>query len=89
VTLRIYFEGLTLTKKYSGHDGFPLFLADFKDGSKTFTPEDFPQAQGILKELNVSEIKVSYEITDSNPVIKLVEKVPRQTPTVIADCWDH
>ncbi|MBT8491400.1 MAG: hypothetical protein KJN62_10170 [Deltaproteobacteria bacterium] len=89
VTLRIYFEGLTLTKKYSGHDGFPLFLADFKDGSKTFTPEDFPQAKGILKELNVTEIKVSYEITDSKPVIKLVKKVPRQTPTVIADCWSR
>ncbi|MBN2515599.1 MAG: hypothetical protein JXC33_06135 [Deltaproteobacteria bacterium] len=87
LTLQIYFEGLTLTKKYSGHDGFPLFLTDFKDGSKTFTPEDFHQAQGILKELNVTEIKVSYEITDSKPVIKLMEKVPRQTPTVIADCW--
>ncbi|HEU18326.1 MAG TPA: hypothetical protein ENO00_02945 [Deltaproteobacteria bacterium] len=88
VILQIYFEGLVLTKKYTGHDGFPQFLADFKYGSKSFTPDDFPQSKGILQEMKVKEIKVSYEFVDNNPVIKLLEKIPKNAPTVIATCWD-
>jgi len=87
VTLRIHFEGLTLTKKYSGHNGFPLFLADFKDGSKSFTADDFPESRGILQKMSINEIKVSYEFTDNKPVIQLLSKVPRKVPEVIANCW--
>ena len=89
VTVQIYFEGLVLTKRYAGHDGFPQFLADFKYGSKIFTPDDFPQSKGILQEMKVKEIKVSYEFVDNKPIIKLLEKVPRTTPTVIVNCWDR
>jgi type VI secretion system protein ImpL len=89
VTLQIHFEGFTLTKEYTGYNGFPLFLADFKGGSKTFTPRDFPGYKGILQKINVNEIKISYEFTDSKPVIQLLEKVPRQIPRFIATCWDR
>jgi type VI secretion system protein ImpL len=89
VTLQIYLEGLTLTKKYSGHNGFPRFLSDFKSGGKSFTVDDFPESKGILQKMNISEIKVSYEFTDSKPVIQLLEKVPQKTPEVIATCWDR
>jgi type VI secretion system protein ImpL len=89
VTLQINFEGLSLIKEYPGCDGFPLFLADFRDGSKTFTPGDFPKSKGILKEMNVSKIKVIYEFKDSAPVIKLLKKVPQKTLEIIADCWDR
>lgn len=89
VTLVIRFEGLTLTKRYKGHDGFPLFLSDFKDGSKIFKVSDFPESKGILKEMNVSEIKISYEFVDNRPVMQLLQKVPRKTPMVIANCWSH
>lgn len=89
VTLQIYFEGLVLTKQYKGHGGFPRFLADFKYGSKTFTPDDFPQSKGILQKMKVKEIKVSYEFVDNKPVINLLEKVPRTVPTVIVSCWDR
>lgn len=89
VTLQIYLEGLTLIKKYSGHNGFPKFLSDFKSGGKTFTVDDFPEYKGILKEMKISEIKVSYEFDDSKPVIQLLEKVPKQTPQFVATCWDR
>ena len=89
VTLQINFEGLSLIKKYPGHNGFPLFLADFRDGSRTFTPNNFPESKGILKKMNVSEIKVIYEFKDSAPVIKLLKKVPQKIPEIIADCWER
>jgi type VI secretion system protein ImpL len=89
VTLQINFEGLSLVKKYAGCNGFPLFLADFRHGSKTFKPGDFPGSEGILKKMNVSEIKVIYEFKDSAPVIKLLKKVPQKTLEIIADCWDR
>lgn len=89
VTLQINFKGLSLIKKYPGHNGFPLFLADFRDGSRTFTPNNFPESKGILKKMNVSEIKVIYEFKDSAPVIKLLKKVPQKIPEIIAHCWER
>jgi len=89
VTLQIYFEGLVLSKVYPGHGGFPQFLADFKNGSRRFTPDDFPESKGILKKMNVSEIKVSYEFVDSKPVIQLLEKVPRHIPDTVTACWSE
>jgi len=89
VTLQINFEALSLIKKYQGHNGFPLFLADFRDGSKTFKPGDFPVSEGILKKMNVSEIKVIYEFKDNAPVIKLLKEVPQKIPEIIADCWER
>jgi len=89
VTLQINFEGLSLVKEYAGCNGFPLFLADFRHGSKTFKPGDFPGSEGILKKMNVSEIKVIYEFKDSAPVIKLLKEVPQKIPEIIADCWNR
>lgn len=89
VVLQVYFEGLIVTKRYGGHDGFPNFLNDFKYGTKTFTPDDFPDSKGILQEMNVKEIVVTYQFIDNKPVIKLLENVPKTVPTIAADCWDH
>jgi type VI secretion system protein ImpL len=89
VTLQINFEGLSLVKEYAGCNGFSLFLADFRGGSKIFKPGDFPGSEGILKKMNVSEIKVTYEFKDSAPVIKLLNKVPQKVPEIIADCWER
>ncbi len=89
VTLQINFEGLSLVKEYAGCNGFPMFLADFRDGSKTFIPGDFPESKGILEKMNVSEIKVNYEFKDSAPAIKLLKKVPQKIPEIIAHCWDR
>src|SRR5690606_30100222 len=42
-TLEVRFRNLVLQKVYTGSYGFPDFLADFADGQRTFTPEDFPE----------------------------------------------
>lgn len=89
VTLQINFEGLSLVKEYAGCNGFPLFLSDFKHGSKTFKPGDFSGSEGILKKMNVSEINVIYEFKDSAPVIKLLSEVPQKIPEIIARCWER
>ena len=89
VILKINFQGLSLVREYTGRYGFPLFLADFRDGSRIFTPDDFPKFKGILEKMNVSKIKVIYEFKDSAPVIKLLKKVPQKIPEIIARCWER
>ncbi|MCD6352674.1 MAG: hypothetical protein J7M06_00475 [Proteobacteria bacterium] len=89
VTLQIFFEGLVLTKTYNGHYGFPQFLADFRSGSKTFTPTDFVKYKEILGRMNISEIKVSYKFAGSENVIRLLKEVPSKVPEVVATCWDQ
>ncbi|MEW6261648.1 MAG: type VI secretion protein IcmF/TssM N-terminal domain-containing protein [Thermodesulfobacteriota bacterium] len=85
-TLKINFNDFTLTKVYGGVQGFPYFLEDFRNGSKTFTPSDFPARANDLKNINVKEIKVSYVISGSDPVRRLLRKEILQLPRTITAC---
>ncbi|MBF0527907.1 MAG: hypothetical protein HQK55_01290 [Deltaproteobacteria bacterium] len=87
VTLKIIFSDFTLTGRYEGPTGFPDFLEDFRHGTKVFTPEDFPDQKDDLNNLRVSEIRLTYIITDSEPVRKLLLYQPYFVPQQITECY--
>ena len=87
VTLKILFNDFTLTKVYSGVNGFPDFLSDFKGGVRTFTPEDFPDYKQELENISVNEIRVGYIIEGSENVKKLHKTGPLQVPLNVVRCW--
>ncbi len=88
VVFKIGIGNLTLTKTYSGYEGFPKFLLDFRDGKHVFEPEDFPEHADALKRLNIKYIKVQYQINGGQPIFKLLEGLPQKVPEKIVTCWD-
>ena len=86
-SLSILFSGLTLTRNYEGKLGFAQFLFEFRDGSRTFMREEFPEAQEELKNMGISWIRIYYKITGGQPVIELLEKKISQVPVEIVSCW--
>ncbi|MDK2956851.1 MAG: type secretion system protein ImpL [Desulfovibrionales bacterium] len=87
ISLSIKFKGLVLTKKYQGLYGFPNFLKDFREGKRTYTPSDFPQAATLLETMGVKKMTVTYAFDGAVPLIKLLEVRPVNTPEQIVECW--
>ncbi|MFW5930161.1 MAG: type VI secretion protein IcmF/TssM N-terminal domain-containing protein [Desulfosalsimonas sp.] len=83
VELTILLPDTRLDYEYEGEMGFALFLRDFRDGVKIFTPEDFPGQTGLLKDKGVSRIRVAYEIEGAGPVVSLLKDVPGEIPEII------
>ncbi len=75
VTLRIYIDDLTLTQRYPGPMGMARFVAEFKDGERIFTPEDFPQARERLEALDVRTIHVRYDFSGQEQLLSLAENL--------------
>jgi type VI secretion system protein ImpL len=86
VTLQIKFDDFTLTKMYKGVEGFPTFLETFRDGTVTFTPDDFPEFKDNLKNVRVNQIRVTYVIDGDMPVRKLLQRKGFQVPPEIVIC---
>jgi len=86
VNLTIAFPDLNLEKSYKGKMGFADFLKDYRDGTHTYRPEDFPEQKDHLKQFGVSWIKLSYKITGSEPVIQLLNRAPTKVPQQIVLC---
>ena len=59
-TLEVKIDNLVLTKRYPGQMGLVNFVKEFKDGSRVFTPDDFPEYKDKLENLNVKSIAVNY-----------------------------
>jgi len=85
-TLRIKIASMTLERKYDGGRGFINFLSDFKNGARTFTPDDFPEHQNNLKEMNVRQIRLQYFFEGHNELLSLPEYSPLCAPPIIATC---
>jgi type VI secretion system protein ImpL len=81
--LSIMLPDLTLTKSYGGKLGFALFLADFSDGSRSFTPEDFPRNRESLEKIGITFIRVSYRISGARAVTRLLDRNPARVPLEI------
>ena len=85
-TLQIRFDDFTLTKEYTEFNGFPSFLEDFRDGTRTFTPKDFPEHQDELQKIGIEFIRVTYVIKGSLRVRKLAKKQDFTLPDHITEC---
>ena len=86
-TLQIRFDDFTLTKTYAGVYGFPRFLEEFRDGTRTFTAKDFSGRAADLKGIRVSQIQVHYVISGAEPVRALRSTRRTPIPASIVDCF--
>lgn len=87
VTLRIEVGEYSLRKTYSGRKGFALFLSDFRDGRRIFSPDEFPEQASQLRNASVKAIDVNYKITGQRPVIQTLTAVPLSPPQKVMACW--
>ena len=75
VTLQIKIEELVLTKKYPGSTGVVRFLQDFRDGSRQFNVDEFPQARTRLDALGVRQISVHYIFEGQDVILKAAQQL--------------
>jgi len=83
VSLEIHVGRVVLTKNYTGYNAFIRFLKDFKTGTKTFYPKDFPDYRGELATLGINQMTVSYIISGQSDVLRLATKNPSTIPNRI------
>jgi len=83
VTVTILFPGITLVKTYDGMLGFPRFLSEFRDGSRIYKSEEFPEFAEELEKIGVTWIKLSYKITGADPILKFLEQFITDVPKEI------
>ncbi|MEA1892866.1 MAG: type VI secretion protein IcmF/TssM N-terminal domain-containing protein [Campylobacterota bacterium] len=74
------FNDFEVTKTYRGQNGFLHFLKDFKDGTQTFSQEDFDSSVPELKQQNIKWIRLSYNISNEGKILKLLDKTPYNVP---------
>jgi type VI secretion system protein ImpL len=87
VALQIEVGKLTLRKKYAGEQAFPEFLQDFRGGSRTFLPNEFPGESEALARLGIKFIRVNYQFSGDQPVVGQARALPGEAPRSIAVCW--
>ena len=87
VALQIEVGKLTLRKKYTGEQAFPEFLQDFRGGSRTFLPTEFPGEGEALARLGIKFIRVNYQFSGDQPVVGQARALPGEAPRSIAACW--
>ena len=85
--LEVRFPDFTLTRTYPGTDGFAEFCEDFRGGSRTFTPDDFPDQKEDLEALRVKTVRVTYAIQGATGIRKLLSKETFTLPQSIVECW--
>ncbi len=78
----------TLEKTYSGPNGFPQFLQDFRMGSKRFRPEHFPNHERILMDYGIEHIDIEFRLRGHERVIAFLQNMPLNPPHRIAECWN-
>lgn len=69
-TLKVQFQGLTLTRRYTGPYGFAKFLKEFRDGRYEFTPDDFAEANQQMAALGVKHLTIYYSLEGQEPVLE-------------------
>jgi type VI secretion system protein ImpL len=84
--LRIKFGSLALERKYRGGLSFINFLSEFKNGARTFFPEDFPENANDLRAMNVQQIRIQYHFEGHHALLDLPENDPAPVPPIITTC---
>jgi len=88
-SLRIEVGEYSLQKDYKGRKGFAKFLADFRDGRRVFSADEFPEHASKLRNASVTTIDVQYKITGQGPVIQMLKSVPLAPPKQAIACWSN
>jgi len=88
-TLSIQFPGLELSRVYEGKLGFAKFLKEFRQGTVTYTPKDFPDQKKGLEGLGIKSIQVGYAFKGAGPVIEILSIKPINVPENITECWQR
>jgi len=88
VVLEILFENMTLRRTYTGYCAFGRFLSEFSEGTRVFSPDDFPDRITEMRRIGVTEIEVRFRIPESQaePVIRLKNALPGGPPGRIIAC---
>ena len=73
VRLGVHIGDIVLQRVYPGPLGFADFLADFRSGSRTFTPEDFPEQASSLRGVGVQGIVLHYRFGGAEAVLRTAE----------------
>ncbi|WP_297906404.1 type VI secretion system protein [Thiomonas sp.] len=73
VRLSMHIGDIVLQRVYPGPLGFADFLADFRSGSRTFTPQDFPEQAASLRGLGVQGIVLHYRFGGADAVLRTAE----------------
>ena len=87
VIFKIEVGNLKLTKVYSGYQGFPKFLQDFKTGQRTFRRSDFPDQAAALKRMGIKYITPRYQFSGHQKLLQVLRATPGRVPQEIAACW--
>lgn len=86
--LQLSIGAVELEKIYSGPDGFPRFLDEFRSGSRRFVPEDFPQHEQQLREYGLSSVRVQYNLSGYQELLRRFDVRPSRPPANAAACWN-
>jgi type VI secretion system protein ImpL len=89
VLFQIEISDTVLAKKYTGSQAFPDFLQDFWGGHRTFYAHEFPDKQEALGGLGIKYIRVNYQFSGDQEVIKQIFSLPEEAPRSIVWCWDR
>jgi type VI secretion system protein ImpL len=87
VTFQILVGDVVLTKTYKGYRAFPEFLDDFKNGERTFHPDDFPEQASAIKRYGIKRITAKYRFEGHSPLLELLKLPPGEVPRTIVKCW--
>lgn len=76
LSLKIELGSLMLEKRWEDAHSFARFLDEYRSGSVTYTPLDFPEKQKYLKRLNVRTITVKFKAAEGGrPLLAFMEQL--------------
>ncbi|NOR58841.1 MAG: hypothetical protein GQ474_10005, partial [Sulfurimonas sp.] len=79
-TLTFGFNDFEVKKTYKGENGFLYFLKDFRDGTQTFSDKDFDTNAPELAQKSIQWVRVSYNLSGEENILKLLDKTPYDVP---------
>ena len=82
VLLTIEVGNLILKHRYTGQRAFAKYLLDFIDGSRTFTPAEFPKEKAALERMGIDQIRVNYQFSGHDEVLAVLD-LEAGKPTIV------
>ena len=87
MVLKIGVSDITVSKKYTGYNAFPIFLQDFKQGKRVFFLNEFPRYKVALRTMGVKYISVTYQLSGHKEALALLNVGRAKLPMNIVTCW--